>query len=140
MENQQSTYRDSREPNSSKCQVTPRIRFALRTCCCKFPQYSAQKYEPCSQHDQDEIKRDAAQHHSLAFAGKNALSTQPRLEELFHPPQNLHRTLRLVDRLAQPCSAWDAMREPGGELLHLADGVREFLFDQHLEVGADHLV
>src|ERR1700719_1622728 len=32
------------------------------------------------------------------------------------------------------------MREPGGELLHLADSVGEFFFDQHLEVGADHLV
>src|SRR5580704_219616 len=32
------------------------------------------------------------------------------------------------------------MREPTGELLHLSDGVGEFFFDQHLKVGADHLV
>src|ERR1700733_11928837 len=32
------------------------------------------------------------------------------------------------------------MREPARKLLHLTDRVREFLFDQHLKVGADHLV
>src|SRR5579864_5127671 len=32
------------------------------------------------------------------------------------------------------------MREPAGELLHLARRARQFLFDEHLEVGADHLV
>src|SRR5271167_2814655 len=32
------------------------------------------------------------------------------------------------------------MREPRSKLLHLAHRIRQFLLDQHLEVGANHLV
>src|SRR5579864_627681 len=59
---------------------------------------------------------------------------------MLDPRQNLWRTFRFVDRLPQTCAAGDAVGEPRRELLHLADGVGEFFLDQHLEVGADHLV
>src|SRR5260370_9259423 len=75
-----------------------------------------------------------------AFAGESARATQPRFKEIFYSRQNLRRALRLVDCLAQACAAGDAVGEPGGKLLHLADGVGEFFFNQHLEVGPDHLV
>ena len=50
------------------------------------------------------------------------------------------RALGFVDGFAQGRAAGDAVGEPRGELLHLAHGVGQFFFDQHLEIGADHLV
>jgi hypothetical protein len=77
--------------------------------------------------------RDSRVRAPAPHGGSRASKTLPLSPE--SPPRSSTRRL-----LAQSCSAWDAVREPGGELLHLADGVGEFFFDQHLEVGADHLV
>jgi len=63
-----------------------------------------------------------------------------RLEEFFDSAQNLGRALRLVDGFAQGRPARHPVREPRRELLHLADSVWKFLFDEHPEVGTDHLV
>ena len=62
------------------------------------------------------------------------------LEELFDTDQYLGSGLGLVDGLAQGRASGDAVSEPGGELLHLAFCSGHFFFEQHLEIGADHLV
>jgi len=76
----------------------------------------------------------------LAYAYSRRRATESCFEEIFHAPQDFGRSFGLVDFFAQVGAAGDAVREPRRELLHFADGVGEFLFDQHLEVGADHLV
>src|ERR1700733_11001011 len=76
----------------------------------------------------------------LMFACEVRRRAQLRFEEVFYASENLGSAFGLVDLFAQVCAAGDAVGEPTGELLHLADRVGEFFFDQHLEVGADHLV
>src|SRR5947208_7826247 len=73
-----------------------------------------------------------------AFAGEGARATESGFEKFLYLSQDLRCTFRFVDRFAQGCSSGHAMREPGGELLHLAFGAGHFFFDEHLEIGADH--
>src|ERR1700722_14476584 len=70
----------------------------------------------------------------------SSLRSQLRFEETFHAGQNLRAALRIIDRFSERSSSRDAVREPRGELLHLAFGSGHFLFQQHLEIGANHLV
>src|SRR5208283_5877426 len=65
---------------------------------------------------------------------------EPGFEELFYPRQYLRPALSLVDRLPQRRASGHAVREPRCKLLHLAFGSGHAFFQQHLEVGADHLV
>src|SRR5437660_8608413 len=78
----------------------------------------------------------------LIIAGEGARAThfEARFEEIFDFRQDLGCAFRFVDRFAQGCSSGHAMREPGGELLHLAFRSWHFFFDEHLEIGADHFV
>ncbi len=78
-------------------------------------------------------------------------------KELLHRIKDGGASPRFVDRLAQCPTAGHAVREPGGELLHLAGalaaGLSRFevllvrpcrvpvaFFEQHGEVGADHAI
>src|SRR5450759_3564026 len=63
-----------------------------------------------------------------------------RFEEFFHLPQYLRPALSLVDRLPECSASGYAVGEPRRELLHLAFRSGHFFFQQHLEIGADHLV
>src|SRR5207245_7562998 len=71
------------------------------------------------------------------YRGRDARAThfEARFEEIFDFRQDLGCAFRFVDRLAQCCSSRHAVREPGGELLHLAFRSGHFFFDEHLEIG-----
>src|SRR5579872_2341767 len=75
----------------------------------------------------------------LYLCGEDA-GREPGFEELFDAAEDFGGGFRFVDRLAQSGAAGDTVSEPAGELLHLADSVGEFFLNQHLEIGADHLV
>jgi len=65
---------------------------------------------------------------------------EPGFEELLYPSQYLRPALRFVDRLPQRRASGHAVGEPRRELLHLALGSGHAFFQQHLKVGADHLL
>ena len=75
----------------------------------------------------------------LYLCGEDA-GREPGFEEVFDAAEDFGGSFGFVDGLAQSGAAGDTVGEPARELLHLADGVREFFFNQHLEIGADHLV
>src|SRR6266852_3498055 len=70
----------------------------------------------------------------------SGLCWELRFEELFNSAQYFRPALRLVDRLPQRRASGDAVGEPRRELLHLPFRSGHFFFQQHLEVGTDHLV
>src|SRR5262249_23251574 len=69
-----------------------------------------------------------------------ACDRQSCFEEFVHSREDFGRGLGIVDLLTQCGATRYAMREPGGELLHLASRVWQLFFDQHLEIGANHFV
>src|SRR5438552_4288770 len=75
------------------------------------------------------------------FAGGSARSTQEScFEENFYACQDFRGAFRIVNGFAEGGASGDSVGKPARELLHLADGVGELFLDQHLEIGADHLV
>src|SRR5271168_1817401 len=61
-------------------------------------------------------------------------------KELLYPPQDFRSPSCFVDRLPERSASRDAVRKPRCELFHLAFSSGHFLFKQHLEIRADHLV
>src|SRR5580704_12054121 len=92
--------------------------------------HKAQDEAPSSCHpDRSQIPRlregFGAVEGSLPLLGRYCNRLESPLKELLHLPENLHRTLRFVDRLAEPRTAGHAVRKPRRKLLHLADGIRQ---------------
>src|SRR5258708_15376432 len=61
----------------------------------------------------------------------------PGCEEGFDSVQNRRAVLGFEDLFAQSAAAGDAVREPAGELLHLADAVAMALLASKLAGGSD---
>src|SRR5437763_17166809 len=73
-------------------------------------------------------------------AVRGCSAAQQIFEEPLYTGEDFRSLAGIVDSFAQGCAVRYAVGEPGDKLLHLAPGPMHLLIDQHLEVGADHLV